>query len=110
MNEILKPKERSKLRLLLGKEYYILKRRINWLVSRKKWARIQQNKTDINNVVFKHNSLILRPLKEVDMYLQQNKETNLRLAIQHIDGVIINPYETFSLWKLVGRPTAEKGY
>ena len=44
------------------------------------------------------------------MYLQHNKVVNLKLAIQHIDNVVIRPGETFSIWKLVGRPTKAKGY
>ena len=44
------------------------------------------------------------------MYLQHNKVTNLRLAIERIDGVLIRPGETFSIWRMVGRPTAAKGY
>jgi len=44
------------------------------------------------------------------MYLQHNKITNLKIAISHINNVVIKPGETFSIWKLVGRPTANKGY
>ncbi len=44
------------------------------------------------------------------MQLQENKATNLALAVKHIDGVIIHPGETFSLWKMVGRTTKRKGY
>jgi vancomycin resistance protein VanW len=54
--------------------------------------------------------MILRPLKDVDMYLQENKRTNLELAIEHLNRIIIRPGETFSIWKLVGRPTKNKGY
>ena len=54
--------------------------------------------------------MILRPLKDVDMYLQENKRKNLELAICHIDKILIKPGETFSIWKLVGRPTKQKGY
>jgi vancomycin resistance protein VanW len=53
---------------------------------------------------------MLRPLKDVEMYLQHNKVTNLRLAIASIDGVVIRPGETFSIWRLVGRPTARRGF
>ena len=38
-----------------------------------------------------HRSPILRKLKDVDMYLQHNKATNLRLAAARIDGVVIHP-------------------
>ena len=54
--------------------------------------------------------MILRPLKDVDIYLQENKRTNLRLAVEKLNNTVINPEETFSLWKQVGRPTKAKGY
>ena len=44
------------------------------------------------------------------MYLQENKRINLEIAIKHIDKIILNPGETFSIWKLIGRPTKRKGY
>lgn len=57
-----------------------------------------------------HQSVLLRKLGDVDMRLQYNKVTNLKLASERINGVLIKPGETFSLWKLVGRPTSQKGY
>ena len=65
---------------------------------------------DFEHSVFKHRSMILRPLKDVDMYLQENKRTNLELAIKHLHQIEIKPGETFSIWRLVGRPTKSKGY
>ncbi|WP_159023613.1 VanW family protein [Formosa sp. L2A11] len=109
MAAIEKPIVRSKLRQTLGKEYFILKRKWHWLFSDKQYAK-HRLKTNFKHSVFKHKSLILRPLKDVDMYLQENKRTNLKLAIQHLNQIEIKPNEYFSLWKLVGRPTKEKGY
>lgn len=60
--------------------------------------------------VFAHQSLLLRRLGNVDMQLQHNKVTNLRLASCRVDGVCIRPGEVFSLWRLVGRTSARKGY
>ncbi len=60
--------------------------------------------------ILKHKSLIFRPLAGTDPQLQYNKAVNLGISIKEIDGVVIRPGETFSLWKLVGRPTARKGY
>lgn len=108
MTHIQKPKKRSRLRKIIGKEYYILRRRIHWLLGGVKWAK--KSKTDFSNVVFKHQSMILRPLKDVEMYLQENKRTNLKIAIQHLNEITIRPNEVFSIWKNVGRPTARKGY
>ncbi len=44
------------------------------------------------------------------MQLQHNKVVNLRIAIAEIDGVVIRPGETFSLWRMVGRPTRRRGF
>ena len=109
MTEIKKPIERSQLRQILGKEYFILKRKYDWFFSNKKWTNSKSSNL-FNNSVFKHKSMILRPLKDIDMYLQENKRKNLELAIKHINGILIKPEEIFSVWKLVGRPTKRKGY
>jgi vancomycin resistance protein VanW len=58
----------------------------------------------------KHQSVLLKKLGESDMQLQINKITNLKIAIQNINEVLIRPGETFSFCKLVGLPTQEKGY
>ena len=58
----------------------------------------------------KHQSVLLKKLGESDMQLQVNKVTNLKIAIQQIDGILIRPGETFSFCKLVGLPTKSKGY
>ncbi len=107
-NCIQKPIKRSWLRLVLGKEYYILRRRLKWLGEQKLSVEIQRERLDFE--VFHHQSLILRPLKDVEMYLQQNKRKNLEIAISKLDGILIKPGETMSFWKLVCRPTKAKGY
>lgn len=108
MTQIAKPKNRSRLRKIVGKEYYILRRRMHWIFGGVKWAK--KSDSNFQNSVFKHQSMILRPLKDVEMYLQENKRTNLEIAIQHLNGITIKPNEVFSIWKNVGRPTARKGY
>lgn len=60
--------------------------------------------------ITKHQSLLIRKLGDSDMTLQYNKVKNLKLASKEIDGVMIRPGETFSVWKLVGHPTKKKGY
>lgn len=44
------------------------------------------------------------------MELQRNKLVNLRLASAQINGLVVQPGETFSFWKLVGEPSAKRGY
>ncbi len=44
------------------------------------------------------------------MWLQHNKIHNLRLAVHSLDGIIIQPGETFSYWRLFKNPTKRRGY
>lgn len=107
--QVEKPQHRSNLRKFLGKEFFIAKRQINWLFGRNNFAKTDAS-VQFNYSLIQHKSFLLRPLKDVDMYLQHNKVTNLQLAIRHLDKVLIKPGQTFSIWRLVGRPTKSKGY
>jgi vancomycin resistance protein VanW len=107
--QVNKPKKRSDLRKFLGKEYFILKRQINWWFGDSSFGKVD-TKINYENSLIKHKSFLLRPLKDVEMYLQRNKVTNLRIAISNIDNVVIKPGQIFSIWQLVGRPTKSKGY
>ena len=60
--------------------------------------------------VIRHGSLIRRRLGNVDMELQENKAVNLALAAPRLSGVLIRPGETFSFWRLVGDPSARRGF
>ncbi|OTQ75743.1 VanW family protein [Gilliamella apis] len=105
-----KPKKRSNLRLKLGKEYFILKRKLDWWRNRHAYSVIDKNNNTCSYSHKKHQSVLLRQLKDVDMYLQYNKITNLRLAIEQLDGSIIKPNQRFSIWQKVGRPSKKRGF
>lgn len=101
--------EISPLTYAISREKEILKRNLQDLIHRVHFAKtIQTEKFPC--CVMKHKSLIRRRLGGVDMQLQENKAVNLKLASDHLGGVLIRPGETFSLWKLVGRTSARKGY
>jgi len=104
-----KPIKRSKVRLFLGKKYYTLKKYKEWHLSGKVYT-THVSKELKSYVVYTHSTPTLRKLKDVDMELQHNKVTNLKLATDRISGIIIKPGETFSYWKLIGKPTYKKGY
>jgi len=107
-----KPKKRNFIRLKLGGLYFTGKRHLFWLFGGIKFARKDANDKSFvfNYFFFSHQTPLLRKLKDVDMYLQYNKITNLRIAVAKINGTIIHPGETFSYWKLIGKPTKRKGY
>ena len=104
-----RPKQRSRLRRRVGREFFIARRRLRWIRERRVHAS-QQSGMALPHEAFAHHSTLLRELQGVDMALQRNKVTNLRLAIEPIDRLVIEPGETFSLWRRVGRPTARRGY
>lgn len=109
MLQIEKPVYRGHYRQIIGRELYVFRRNLHWWFGRDKYARTVSDAFR-NHVVFEHKSIVMRKLQNVDMQLQQNKFTNLRLAIAPLNGIVIRPGETFSIWRLVGRPTAKKGY
>ena len=107
--QVEKPKQRVYLRKLLGREFFILKRQVNWIFGKNNFAKVD-NQSKYSNSLIKHKSFLLRKLKDVEMYLQHNKVVNLQIAIKRINNVVIKPGQTFSIWRLVGRPTKSKGY
>lgn len=79
-----------------------------WIKQRKRFAK--ENCTPLEHKVFNHSSTLIRPLKNVDLWLQHNKVHNLSIAIKHLNGVLIKPGEAFSFWYLVGNTHKRKGY
>ncbi|MDD6789059.1 MAG: VanW family protein [Lachnospira sp.] len=65
---------------------------------------------ELPNMVKSHSSILLRKLAGVDMQLQENKVTNIRLACERINGIVIRPGETFSFWRTVGPVGKKQGY
>jgi vancomycin resistance protein VanW len=108
-NFSLQPRKRSKFRSFAGKAYYKALRYMLWYSGHIKYAsnRSMQN---LQYTYFSHKTPLLRKLRDVDMQYQFNKIINLRLAVEKLDGIILSPGETFSYWRLIGKPSAKKGY
>ena len=70
----------------------------------------QKSTVLLPNVVKGHTSVLIRRLAGVDLRLQENKVTNISFAADKINGIVINPGETFSFWHTVGKTTEKQGY
>lgn len=105
----LRPKKRSAFRLYVGKKYYTSKRYVQWILARKRYAKKKQTAL-LPHSYFTHKTMLLRELKDVDMKLQYNKIVNLKIAVSKINQIVLEPGETFSYWRTIGRPTYKKGY
>ena len=103
------PIHRSWLRLRMGKAYYTGKRYLLWCSPKFRWAK-NRSQVLLPNVQFRHATPLMRQLRGEDLELQRNKITNLRLAVDRLDGIVLAPGETFSYWKLIGKPSRRKGY
>lgn len=103
-----KPKNRSKLRLFLGKIYFALKKYLYWYFSKTNFAEIIESPLSVE--IFVHKTILRRKLKDVDMWMQENKIENLRIAIGRLNGLAIEPGQIFSYWRQIGNPTKSKGY
>lgn len=105
-----RPVSRSRFRMFLGKVYFTGRRYFEWAFNRSiRYATVIKN-TPLPQLFSTHSTPLYRTLRNVDMWLQQNKVTNLKLATAKINGLILKPGETFSLWRLVGKPTKVKGF
>lgn len=104
-----KPKVRGRLRQKAGMLYYGTQRKLLWIKQKKHFAK-EYNETPLPYKYTSHSTILLRKLKDVDMYLQENKIINLKIAVKKINGITIKPGEVFSYWYLIGKPSARKGY
>jgi vancomycin resistance protein VanW len=94
---------------LLLKPAVFVKRSVRKFKNQITLSRLKKG-TYLSHVIARHSSPLMRKLGDSDMRLQRNKITNLRIAIQKLDGIVIPPGKTFSLWHAVGSVTKRKGY
>lgn len=71
---------------------------------------VRRSDVRLRHKVAEHRTPLRRKLSQTDEHLQDNKIVNLKLAAAQLNGVIVKPGETFSYWKLIGKPTRAKGY
>lgn len=93
----------------ISMEKEIMKRNIKNIIGKEKIAKTH-SKEELPNIVKSHSSILIRKLLGVDIKLQENKVTNIMLACNKINGIIIHPGETFSYWSTVGKPDKKDGY
>ena len=109
MQNIPKPTPRSALRLSLGMLYYGALRKLLWLKMRTVFA-LRRQQEPLPFCSAGHKTVLLRRLKDVDMWMQENKIVNLKHAAKRLNGIVVRPGEVFSYWRLIGKPSRRKGY
>ena len=110
---MLKPLSKSQLRPLfrmaLGKAWFAARRCLSWYLSSVTYATTRSS-DDLGFSRASHRTPALRQLKGVDMRLQHNKPASLKVAASCLDGLVLKSGETFSFWRLVGKPSPRRGF
>lgn len=101
--------EISPLTYKISEKKEIILRNLKDFFSKEKFAK-EYSKEELPNIVKSHSSILIRKLAGVDLKLQENKVTNIMLACNKINGIIIHPGETFSYWKTIGPTGKKQGY
>lgn len=94
----------------ISKKRLILKRRLKNLFSNDKFAKTFQLDKKLPELISTHSSNMIKRGPGIDPTLQYNKADNIRLACSKINGLIVNPGETFSFWFLVGETSKKNGF
>lgn len=87
----------------------ILKRKIKNLIDNIPYGHIFQS-VKLPVLVSLHSNYMIKTGTGIDETLQRNKAENIRLASSKINGLIINPGESFSFWKYVGKTSKRNGF
>ena len=103
----LRTKRRSPLRLKCGAMYYTARRKLLWHSGKFHFSNGVSDRP-LPCIQYAHSTPLLRQLRDVEMVYQYNKIVNLKLAVPHLDGVVIQPGETLSYWKRIGKPSRRR--
>lgn len=87
----------------------ILRRHLKNLFGRERYAHETSHEW-LPVVVASHSGDMIKRGPGIDPLLQQNKADNIRLACSKIDGIVVQPGETFSFWRLVGKTSKRNGF
>lgn len=87
----------------------IITRHLKNLLGNEKFAKHLQSEP-LPVVVYSSSNNMIKRGPGIDPQLQLNKADNIRLACSRMNGLIINPGETFSFWKLVGKTSIKNGF
>ena len=77
----LRPKQRSKYRIMLGSGITLQRGTFSGWQMENICKRFQQEKLPCTAI--QHRTILLRKLKDVDMWYQQNKVVNLKIAVKN---------------------------
>lgn len=100
---------RAVARPLIGPAVRRLMREAQWWMVRSELS-TTRTADALPFVIATHQTPLMRPLLRLDEQLQLNKVVNLRIAAERLDGLELKPGQRMSFWRLVGKPTRQRGF
>ncbi|MDO8880542.1 MAG: VanW family protein [Coriobacteriia bacterium] len=93
-----------------GAAYRRLRRELQWRTAGGHYRVRRAVEGAFGHTVAEHATPLVRDLVGLDPALQRNKVTNLRLAAERLDGIVLEPGVRLSFWREVGRPSYRRGF
>ncbi len=87
----------------------ILTRKVKDWLSSEKFAKRREEKL-LPVVLYAHTSEVIKRGPGIEPELQLGKKHNIELVCSRINGLVINPGETFSFWHLAGKSSRRNGF
>jgi vancomycin resistance protein VanW len=101
---------RDVARPVLGPTIRRVRREAQWLDPRVSFAADRSGPAGFPQAIAHHSTPLVRKLAGLDPELQRNKVVNLAIAAERLDGVVVQPGQRLSFWRLVGRPARSRGF
>lgn len=116
-------KKRSVFRILCGMFVFCQLRKILWLKNRAYFSSLKKSRLYLESnfqnrlieeifhyVAAYHETPLFRNLCGSDRLLEENKVSNLKIAVSCLDGLVLEKGKVFSYWKCLGKPTKRRGF
>jgi len=104
-----KPEFRSAFRMKLGRLWFGFRRKLLWLRMKRYFA-AERSAQPLPYLRFSHATVLLRQLKVRICGFSATRSPISSWAAARLNGIVVHPGQVFSYWKLIGRPSARKGY
>ncbi|MCB1314973.1 MAG: VanW family protein [Leptospiraceae bacterium] len=101
---------RRMLPYALRRERLIWQRHVRDWFRRERLAQTESELSAYTHLLWEHSSRLRKQVDPQWEAAQQRKKRTLELAVRSLHSVCLRPGETFSFWRLVGRPARRRGY
>lgn len=101
--------EISPLTYKISLQKEILKRHVKNALGKETFAKVKKEEK-LPVLISSHSNNMIKRGPGINALHQQNKADNIRLACSKMNGIVVQPGETFSFWHYVGKTNKKNGF